>query len=97
FSSESHPQFTSHEVTLRHHNVVPVILGHSLPRHGTENCQDNEYYQYLLLLLMPWRSLPDLRPDGTTWQAVYEATQFSPYCESLIRNMHVNAECRDAK
>ncbi|KAF8421886.1 hypothetical protein L210DRAFT_3319027, partial [Boletus edulis BED1] len=82
---------------LRRQHVVPVILGQSLSRCGTDTLHDDDYYRYLLLLFKPWRSFTDLRADGSTWREAYESTRFSPQCVSLIRNMEVDAECRDAK
>ncbi|KAF8125570.1 hypothetical protein EV363DRAFT_1098360, partial [Boletus edulis] len=92
-----HPQYTSHCITARTHQVVPVLIGDALPTRNGDPSRDEEYYHYLLLLFKPWCEYEDLRSDGINWKTAFEHTVFSSYCRSLIRNMEVDAECRDAR
>ncbi|KAG6376680.1 hypothetical protein JVT61DRAFT_1688 [Boletus reticuloceps] len=87
----------SHCITVRTHPVVPVIIGDALPKRNGDAIHDKEYFRYLLLLFKLWRSYEDLCSDGSSWKDAFEQSVFSSYCRSLISNMEVDAECRDAR
>lgn len=77
--------------------VVPVIIGPPLPASTVDNMENEEYYCYLMLLFHPWRSMQDLKQHEQSWQSAYEAAPFNNHTRSLISNMTVDRECRDAK
>lgn len=97
FASDRHPQFDMHHVTLRRKPVVPIIIGPPLPAAFVGSGVNDESYRYLMLLFCPWRSVHDLKRENDSWETAYQATVFSDYAHSLIANMTVDWECRDAK
>ncbi|KAF8439785.1 hypothetical protein L210DRAFT_3321067, partial [Boletus edulis BED1] len=77
-------------------NVIPVILGNSLPKlMGGE--KDNDYYKYVLLLLKPWRSLDDLKAGAQSWSDAFTSAELTPYTRQLLANLNVDTECKDAR
>jgi hypothetical protein len=51
----------------------------------------------MLLLFKPWRLFFDLRVQDETWAAAFKCTPFSTCTTSLVNNMNIDSECRDAK
>ncbi|KAF8426463.1 hypothetical protein L210DRAFT_3307599, partial [Boletus edulis BED1] len=82
---------------IRSRPVVPVLIGDAVPKRNGEFIHDEEYYRHLLLLFKPWRAYDDLRSNEISWKEAFDRTDFSPYCRSLIADMEVDAECREAR
>ena len=53
----------------------------------------------MLILFVPWRKPGDLRQAGETWLEAYDrqCERISPHNKTVIANMNVLTECRDAR
>ena len=53
----------------------------------------------MLILFVPWRKPTDLRQPNETWLEAYERQheRISPHHKTIIMNMNVLTECRDAR
>ncbi|KAI0028112.1 hypothetical protein K488DRAFT_8906, partial [Vararia minispora EC-137] len=92
-----HPQFASHVLGIRGVAYVPVLAGPVIPRADRSEEEKSRFHRAMLILFKPWRDEEDLIPEGMTWTQAFEATTFSPYLARIIRNIHVENECRDAR
>ncbi|KZV60550.1 hypothetical protein PENSPDRAFT_547626, partial [Peniophora sp. CONT] len=89
-----HPRFDTHLARLRTVPVVPVIMGPTLPRrdHSEEN-----WCRAMLVLFKPWRKIDDLKKPGETWLAAYTSYEFPVHLAKVVKNIHVELECKDAR
>ena len=94
-----HPQFRTHMTCLRDTNSlhVPVILGCALPRSDAGTLEYEQFCQSMLILFKPWRTPSDAKGGHKSWTSAYNAFKFSASSLSLIANIHVERQCRDAK
>ncbi|KAI0029895.1 hypothetical protein K488DRAFT_55359, partial [Vararia minispora EC-137] len=92
-----HPQSISHSLRIRDVAHVPILAGPRIPRADRSAEEKTIYHRAMLLLFKPWRSSADVREEGSSWTAAFEASTFSPYIAKIIQNIHVEHECRDAK
>ncbi|KAG2091995.1 uncharacterized protein F5147DRAFT_537571, partial [Suillus discolor] len=82
---------------LRTKAVVPVLLGASIPRNDRSEEEYKRYCRTMLLLFTSWCSFTELKGEHTTWHEAFEAYEFSPELQSIINNMNVENECKDAR
>lgn len=94
-----HPQHETHLLRKRVVWVVPVILGPHIPRGDRSPEEHEDWCRTILLLFLPWRTPADLKTAGEYWRDAYNRQQhlIPPHHQSIIRNMSVLAECRDAR
>ncbi|KZV60253.1 hypothetical protein PENSPDRAFT_554209, partial [Peniophora sp. CONT] len=91
---ESHPRFHTHVSRLRAVPLIPVMLGPSLPR---KEMNEDQWCRAMLILFKPWRSLADLKTNEQTWVDAHKAYHFPERLEVIMRNIHVELECKDAR
>jgi hypothetical protein len=83
-----HPRFATHAVRARTLIAYPVLEGAAVPSSRNENpTKKLQYMRSLLLLFQPFRSAPDLRADGETWEEAYLRFQPSEECSRIIANL----------
>ncbi|KAH7904131.1 hypothetical protein BJ138DRAFT_976735, partial [Hygrophoropsis aurantiaca] len=97
FSSADHPQYDTHYSCVRSSPVVPVLLSDNVPRLNRSAEEDKRWYRLMLVLFKPWRTLEDLLGNSTCWRDAYNSFSFSDYSLSIISNMNVESECKDAR
>ncbi|KAI0709393.1 hypothetical protein C8Q76DRAFT_626018, partial [Earliella scabrosa] len=97
--ANGHPQRESHMVRKRVIWVVPVILGDRIPRCDRSLEEKNRWARAMLTLFWPWRVPADLKDHDESWVDAYDrvAHTISPEHHSIIANMNVLAECKDAR
>ncbi|KAJ7130145.1 hypothetical protein C8R44DRAFT_530274, partial [Mycena epipterygia] len=77
--------------------VVPVLLGPTLPRPDRSDAEYDKWCRCMLLLFKPWRSMAELKGDHASWASAFDATEFSPASQLIMRNLNVENECKDAR
>ncbi len=94
----NHPQYDTHLLRRRVVWVVPVLLGPRVPRNDGTSEELEVWSRSVLLLFIPWRSPADLRHPFESWSDAYNRQQslIPPEHLSIIRNMTVLSQCRDA-
>ncbi|RDX47455.1 hypothetical protein OH76DRAFT_1354061, partial [Lentinus brumalis] len=95
----THPDYATHLVRKRVLWVVPVMLGKRIARHDGSDEEHDNWARTVLVLFVPWRSPADLRNVGESWTASYtrQQTCIPQQHRSIIFNMNVLNECRDAR
>ncbi|KAI0026816.1 hypothetical protein K488DRAFT_20162, partial [Vararia minispora EC-137] len=96
FLSE-HPQHATHVLCIRSVAHVPVLAGPHITRADRSEDERTSFHRSMLILFKPWREAEDLIPAGMTWTQAFCLTTFSPYLAKIIRNIHVENECRDTR
>ncbi|KAI0750154.1 hypothetical protein C8Q80DRAFT_1101430, partial [Daedaleopsis nitida] len=96
---EEHPQRETHIVRKRVLWVIPVLLADRIPRRDGTELEREAWARSVLLLFMPWRTPGDLKRGHETWVEAYERQSVCIPDEhmSIIKNMNVLAECKDAR
>ncbi|KAH9855862.1 hypothetical protein C2E23DRAFT_703266, partial [Lenzites betulinus] len=99
FSSDQHTQYSTHRLRKRTVWTVPVILGERTPRPDKDAQEKDRWSRMMLILFIPWRRASDLFHDGETWTEAFERQRhsLSETRLSIINNMNVLTECRDAR
>ncbi|KAI0043929.1 hypothetical protein FA95DRAFT_1464697, partial [Auriscalpium vulgare] len=97
YLSREHPLYETHLCRLRSLRMIPVLLGPSIPRRDRGDEERELWSRAMLILFKPWRRLSDLKSGQQTWRDAYDAHEFPPHLQRIINNMHVEAECRDAR
>ncbi|KAI0027201.1 hypothetical protein K488DRAFT_6521, partial [Vararia minispora EC-137] len=92
-----HPQHATHVLCVRGVAHVPVLAGPRITRADRSEGERETFHRSMPILFKPWRIAEDLVPAGMTWTQAFCATTFSPYLAKIIRNIHVENECRDAR
>ncbi|KAG2127030.1 hypothetical protein BD769DRAFT_1318493, partial [Suillus cothurnatus] len=82
---------------LRGKFVVPVLLGNALPRPDGSDEEYEHYCRSMLLLFKPWRILRELKDNMSTWTEAFENETFAPDLQTIIGNVNVEHECKDAR
>lgn len=79
--------------------VIPVLLGPSIPKLGQNTRQDAFYHRAMPILFKPWQKPSDLKQPGETWTEAFHAYQdsFSEEHRQIISNVQVLHECKDAR
>ncbi|KAG2004987.1 ATP-dependent DNA helicase PIF1 [Coprinopsis cinerea AmutBmut pab1-1] len=95
FSSEDHPQYTTHGVACRLQGLTPVLLGPNLARRGDGTGES--WARDMLILFKPWRSPEDIRERDMTWIDTFELyrEKLSPRQKQTIANMGVLSQSRE--
>ncbi|RDX52793.1 hypothetical protein OH76DRAFT_1344637, partial [Lentinus brumalis] len=95
----SHPQHNTHLVRKRVSWVIPVILTNTLPRIDASYHQRELRSRTILILFVPWRTPQDLKHTHETWTEAYQRreSEISPQHRTIIHNMNVLSECKDAR
>jgi len=98
FNSWDHPQRTTHELHFRRKNVVPVLLGPSIPNPITSGAREI-WARYMLIFFKPWRVPGQLKESRESWHDAYELYEphLAPHLRQVIENMTVLSESRDAR
>ncbi|KAG0701017.1 hypothetical protein DFH29DRAFT_806865, partial [Suillus ampliporus] len=94
---EQHNQFNSHVLRLREKKVIPVLLGDAIPRSDRSPESYECYCRAMMMLFKPWRDLQSLKGTNETWSEAFETETFEPRLLSVIRNMNIETECKDAR
>jgi len=99
-----HPQHTQSDTKAQRlrsdpsNYFIPVPIGPAFPRRDRAELFP-KYCRLMLVLFKPWRVVEDLRTHGQTWVDAFN--EFMEVCDesikSLLDNMQVLHECRDAK
>ncbi|PPQ76981.1 hypothetical protein CVT26_007829 [Gymnopilus dilepis] len=100
FSSWDHPQRGTHRLAKRNVEVLPVIIGPSLPNRRASEEAREFWSKQIMILFKPWRSLSELKNPGRTWRAQYDADEEGGILgghQDIIANMQLLTECADAR
>ncbi|KAJ6579184.1 hypothetical protein DFH09DRAFT_842328, partial [Mycena vulgaris] len=99
FSSQTHPQFESHVQNVMKKPVIPVILGPKFHRSDRSHEERELWAKDVVILFKPWRTPFDLKSTEQTWLQVALEVQSDAedWKLSVINNMNVLTECRDAR
>lgn len=97
FSWARHPNFKTHTTRLRESPFVPVLLGDALPRNDRGPNEREQWCRAMIILFTPWRNASDLLSKDDTWLQRFEKTAFSESAQSIISNINVENECKDAR
>ena len=78
--------------------MIPVLLGDRLPRPDRSDDEREQWARAVLTLFKPWRHPSDLKDHSDTWYDAYVqyAPAIAPEHMSIIHNMNVLSECKDA-
>ncbi|KAG1848992.1 hypothetical protein F4604DRAFT_1529923, partial [Suillus subluteus] len=82
---------------LRRVQVVPVLLGTAISQPDGSTDDYEMHCQAMMLLFKPWQSFKDLKIDDKTWAESFEQQNFAPVFCSIIINMNVENECKEAQ
>ncbi|KAJ7155910.1 hypothetical protein C8R43DRAFT_821243, partial [Mycena crocata] len=74
-----------------------VLLGNTLPRPDRSPIERDKWCRAMLILFKPWRKLSDLKAVGQSWTDAFENTEFTAYTKSVMDNLNVENECKDAR
>ena len=95
---DGHPMRATHVVKCnfdRLKTVVPNLVGGALPRHDAGN---REYYCCTMLtLFFPWREASCIKKASMTWEAAFDAYEFTTRHQQLMCNFNLRYECLDAR
>ena len=96
---EDHPHHDTHVLRKRTQWMIPVILGDKIPRNDRSDEEREEWARCVITLFIPWRTPHDLRLEDETWLDAYarQSHMISPEHQTIISNMNVLNECRDAR
>jgi hypothetical protein len=97
FASIEHPQFKSHRLRIKSDSQVPVILGPSLPRCDRTAEEKDRWCRAMLILFKPWNDPKALKNIGQSWADAFTSWTFSAHASSIMKNMNVLNECKDAR
>ncbi|KAJ6510125.1 hypothetical protein C8R47DRAFT_915332, partial [Mycena vitilis] len=101
FSDDEHPQYSSHFQVLRRggRRFIPVLVGPKIHRSDRSEEEKELWAQAVVVLFKPWRRPADLKAPDETWLDVasHLIGELEPWMRSVIRNMNVLSECRDAR
>ena len=94
-----HPQHGTHMVRKRTVWVIPVVLGNRMPRPDRDKEERQLWARTVLALFQPWRHPSDLKNDEEDWIDAYDRLKhcIPPEHMTIIHNMNVLSECRDAR
>ncbi|KAJ7118468.1 hypothetical protein C8R43DRAFT_901530, partial [Mycena crocata] len=92
-----HKQIDTHLSRLRVTPVVNVLLGAPIPRSDRGEAERLRWCRAMLMLFKPWRTITDLKLPSQSWQDAFDSTTFSPSSLLIMKNLHVENECKDAK
>ncbi|KAG1874904.1 hypothetical protein F4604DRAFT_1581861, partial [Suillus subluteus] len=92
----AHGQSDTHYMQLCRKQVVPVLIGTSIPRPDGSTEDYEMYCQAMLMLFRPWRTLTELEISNATWAETFAQQTFTSDLCKIIRNMNVENECKDA-
>jgi hypothetical protein len=93
----SHPQSRTHILRVRNCEYVPVLLGSRFPNPDAGELVKEEWCKSMMYLFVPWRTLQDLCAPEQSWSEVFKQTVFSTTHRSIMQNIHVEKECKDAR
>ncbi|KAI0708392.1 hypothetical protein C8Q76DRAFT_581132, partial [Earliella scabrosa] len=79
--------------------VVPVVLGERIPHPQQGPEQQERWAETVLTLFVPWRTPFDLKTADESWWDAYERQVdfIPPSHTSVIENINVLSECKDAR
>ncbi|KAJ7665250.1 hypothetical protein DFH06DRAFT_914988, partial [Mycena polygramma] len=99
FSSDKHPQYSTHRQTVRTRRIVPVLIGPKFHRCDRSAEEKELWAQDIAILFKPWRSPSDLKAYDSAWTPVADeiVRDSVAWQQKIIRNMNVLTECRDAR
>ncbi|KAJ7158209.1 hypothetical protein C8R43DRAFT_816481, partial [Mycena crocata] len=92
-----HEQANTHMSRFRVTPVVNVLLGDSIPRPDRGEQKREKWCRAMLILFKPWRTIADLKQPEQSWTQAFDTVDFSPYSCRIMKNMHVENECKDAR
>lgn len=94
-----HPDRDTHIIRRRSIWLIPVVLGPHIPRPDRTEQERNDWSRVILLLFIPWRTPADLKRRDESWYDAYmrQKDRIPPLHQSIIHNMGVLSECRDAR
>ncbi len=94
-----HPDYQTHLVRKRVIWVVPVILGSRIARSDRSDEERESWARTVLILFVPWRTPAELKRPDESWMDSYnrQRRHIPRQHRSIICNMNVLNECRDAR
>ncbi|KAJ7070426.1 hypothetical protein B0H15DRAFT_793474, partial [Mycena belliarum] len=92
-----HDQSDSHLSRFRAIPCVNVLLGDKIPRPDRGVAEKDRWCRAMLILFKPWRTLADLKSPDTSWTDTFYATSFAAPALSVMNNMNIENECKDAR
>ncbi|PPQ80410.1 hypothetical protein CVT26_004432 [Gymnopilus dilepis] len=96
--TDEHPQKATHRLEARSKDVLPVLIGPSIPNRKSSPASYSTWCQYMLVLFKPWRESTDIKENEEMWTTAYENYEHTLKDEhrKIIENMSLLSECRDA-
>lgn len=94
---ERHSQFGSHILQMREKYVIPVLLGDAIPWPDRSSECYERYCRAMMVLFKPWRDFETLKGENDSWTQAFEKESFPPAILSVISNMNIENECKDAR
>lgn len=102
--SEQIPFTTEHEehatciLTRNMSEIVPVILGSTIPHPEKSPEAREKWCQAMMVLFKPWRGSPlQLRQLDETWSMAYSRSNFPTHLQRIMENILVLHECQEAR
>ncbi|KAI0745189.1 hypothetical protein C8Q76DRAFT_595920, partial [Earliella scabrosa] len=97
--ADGHPQRETHIIRKRVVWLVPVLLGDRVPRCDRSIEEKEAWAETMLILFRPWRKPEDLKLRDESWIEAYDnyAPQIPKEHLTIIENMNVLSECKDAR
>ena len=91
----NHPQYLSHVIMRRSFNVVPVLIGPSIPRRDREDTAER-YARAILTLFYPWRSPSDVCDLDQSWCDALKVREafFTEASSKVINNIQFLHDCK---
>ncbi|KAJ6601229.1 hypothetical protein DFH09DRAFT_900805, partial [Mycena vulgaris] len=77
--------------------VINVLLGPTIPRSDRGEEERTRWCRAMLILFKPWRALIDLKMTEESWDSAFARTTFNSHSLTIMKNLHVENECKDAK
>ncbi|KAF5320357.1 hypothetical protein D9611_011328 [Ephemerocybe angulata] len=99
FSSNKHPQFTTHYLGSRTHHVIPVLLGPAIARRHGNDSEQESWARDMCILFSPWRIPADVIPTDGDWKKKVNTvcSTLSEQDQRVLGNMALVAEGRQAR
>ncbi|KAJ7648173.1 hypothetical protein DFH06DRAFT_901081, partial [Mycena polygramma] len=94
---DKHHEVDTHLSRFRSTPVVNVLLGERIPRPDRGEAEKARWCRAMMILFKPWRSLSDLKDARESWTTAFDRTVFNPVAVSIMANMNVENECKDAR
>lgn len=95
--TRDHPQHGKQMLVRRTKEVVPVLLGPSIPNRHNGAAAEEHWCRTMMILFKPWRLPSGLKLPTQSWAKAFSLEEFTPDLHAFMTNTTILAECRDAR